>query len=226
MTGLFCVQLLAESDTGTVITFIVALLYGAFWLIRKLAANKEQQRQIADKERDHGDASDQDEKDEESYVAGKDQVRRFLETLGMQAEAKPERPPQPPRPPTADAPGRPPQRRLQAEPEPPALAAAPLAPEPPPTPRPQVRPAKRHAPPPEPEEKYVFGSPSAKPDHPETPLTSVAHRHVPEAELPQPAEAASPADLLAFPHLPPLQRAIVLCDILGRRPGTPGRSRR
>ena len=228
MAPLFCVQLLADAGAGEVIAFIVALLYGAVWLFRKMAENKEQQRRAADRQRDRQDASEEDEEDDEDYAADDQQVRRFLETLGVQAEARPvpPRPPQPTRPATVNAPGRPPQRRLQPEPEPPVLAAAPVAPEPPPVaPRPRARPAQKQteAQQLEPEQEYAFGSPAARPDHPETPQTSAAHRHVAAAQKAMVSKVASAADRLALPQLTPLQRAIVLSDILGRRPGGPGR---
>ena len=230
MSALSYVPVIAETDLELVIGFIVALLYGAFWLIRKMGESKGQQQRLAERDRERKNA-----KNEEApggYVADDQQVRQFLETLGTQAEAKPAPPraPQPARPAPANAPGRPPQRRLQPKPEPPLLAAAtPVTPEPPAAaPRPKARAARgqRQAQQLEPEQEYAFGSPAARPDHPETPQTSDVHRHVAAAQRPQASEAAAPADPFAFPKLTPLQRAIVLSDILGRRPGTPGRSRR
>ena len=220
MATLFPIQL-AETDTGAIVTIVAAVLYGAFRLIRWLAESKDQERRAANRERrrETGE-TEKEEEAPEKYVADETEVRRFLETLGVQPPARPEpETPQPPRPAPPGPPPRPPQRTLQVEPEPPVLAAAPSAPPP------RPRRARQPAPMPEPAEAYTFGSPSAKPDHPEQAQTSAAHRHVAEVKQVSARKAATAEDRLTFPHLPPLQRAIILSDILGRRPGASGRAR-
>jgi len=220
MATLFPIQL-AEAGNGEVIAIVVAVLVGAARLIWWLADSKGKERRAARKERRQETGEAEKEEAPERYVADETEVRRFLETLGVQAQ--PPRPPEAPRRAPPGPPPRPPQRTLQVEPEPLELTAAPSAPQPPP--RPQARPASKPAPTPEPAEAYTFGSPSAKPDHPEHAQTSAAHRHVAEAKKVSARKVVTAEDRLAFPHLPPLQRAIILSDILGRRPGARGRAR-
>jgi len=151
---------LADSDIPGIITVVAAFLYGLFWLFRKLAEGKEQQRQIDKRGRAR---ETEEEEGDESYIADEHEVQRFLETLGVEAEPRPEpqrrpQPTHPPMPPPAQ-PGRPPQmppqRPLQPEPEPLLLAPAPPAPPRPAQPR--RRPA-RQAQPPQPKEAYTFGT--------------------------------------------------------------------
>jgi len=201
---------LADSDIPGLITVIAAFLYGLYWLFRKLAEAKEQQRQIDERERT---GRTEEEEEDENYIADEHEVQRFLETLGVEAEPRPEpprrpQPTQPPMPPPAQ-PGQPPQPPprgpLQPEPEPLLLGPRPAPPPPRPRPARQVQPAQ-------PEETYTFGTGPTK-------LAPTAKRQVADAEQGPARKTTSPADRLAFPQLAPLQRAIILSDILGHRPG-------
>ncbi|MFH1730684.1 MAG: hypothetical protein ABIF82_03405 [Planctomycetota bacterium] len=214
---------LADSDIPGLITVIAAFLYGLYWFFRKMAESKEEQRRTAERERTRG--TEEEEEDDESYIADEQEVRRFLETLGVEAEPRPEpprrpQPTQPPMPPPAQ-PGRPPQLRpqrpFQAEPEPLLLE--------PPPPRPM--PAQQ-AQPAEPEEAYSFGSGPSEPAAAKLPRAAgrVVKRQVTKENREAACDAVSPAGRLEFPQLGPLQRAIILSDILVRRPGPHRHGRR
>lgn len=209
---------LADSDIPGIITVIAVFLSGLYWLFRKLAESKDRQRQIAERERI---GETEEEEGDESYIADEHEVQRFLETLGVEAEPRPEpprrpQPTQPPMPPPAQPgqpPQRPPRRPLQPEPEPLLLEP------PPPRPAPPRRRPARQLQPAEPEETYTFGAgPTA--------LALAGKRLVADAEQEPARKTTSLADRLAFPHLAPLQRAIILSDILGGRPGPHRHGRR
>lgn len=196
--------ILAEIDIPEIIAVVVAFLYGLFWLFKKLAEGKEEQRRIAERGRARGA---EEEEDDESYIADEQQVRSFLDTLGVEPEPPHQpQPTHPPMPPPAQ-PGRPPQRQpqglLRAEPEPLLL-------EPPPP---------SAAQPEQPEEAYVFGA------GPIAPAPGVK-RLLADTEQEPARKTMSPAERLAFPQLAPLQRAIILSDILGHRPGPHRHGRR
>ena len=130
---------LAAVDTGEIVGIVVFVLYGLFWLFRKLAESKEQQRLAEQKRQKQAGGDEQTE-----YAADEEQVRRFLESLGAR-QAPTEQPPPPPGPP----PSRPPQ---PPQPEPVILRPVrekPRAPAPPPRPAPAPRKPAR-APEPEP----------------------------------------------------------------------------
>ena len=216
---------LAESDIPGIITVIAAFLYGLYWFFRKMAESKERERQLDERKRTRERGPEEEEEDE-NYVADEQEVRRFLDTLGVEAEPRPEPPrrPQPTQPamPPPAQPGRPPQRPLQPEP----LLLESARPKPRPAP-PQPEPRQRVQPE-QPEEAYVFGAGPTEPAATKLPQATgrVVKRQVTKEKQEAARGAASPADRLAFPHLTPLQRAIILSDILGRRPGPHRHGRR
>jgi len=173
----------AAVDTGEIVGIVVFGLYGLFWLFRRRAESKEQQR-LAEKKRLKQAGGDE----QAEYAADEEQVRQFLESLGAR-QAPVEQPP--PRP------GPPPSRPPEPRPEPVILRPvreAPRAPTPPPRPTPARQEPARS---PEPAPK-----PSAA-----------------QAATPLKATEDVPGDPLAFPSLAPLQRAVVLSEILQRRRG-------
>ena len=229
------IPILAEVDTESLIAVVVMLLYGLFWLLKRVAESKQQQQRLAE------GGSSAEEEEEEVYVADEDEVKRFLEGMGVkQREPGPQRPAQPSapgRPPTerppqpapagGQYPGRSPQRP-QPQPARPALVArqpqlvATARPAPPPKPKPAATQARRPEPAPA-QEEYTFGGEMhgvkvTKKPPPELLAAGTPGRLAPAER--QGAAARQPAEeRFEFPALSPLQRAVVFAEILDRKRG-------
>jgi len=174
---LFHTMTLAAAGAGEVVTIIVFVLSGIYWLFRKLAESKEQQ-QMAEQQRQKQASGDE----QTDYVADEEQVRRFLESLGAR-QAPVEQPP----------PGPPPSRPPEPRPEPVIMRPVREVPR---------APARTHRPPP---------APTPATEAEPMPKTLVER----QVEPPQ-AQKTAPVEPLALSWLAPLQRAVVLSEILQR----------
>ncbi len=212
-------NLLANVDLEALFFLVVIVLYGVFWLFKRMAETKsaqERQRQLEERRREAGE--EQEDEGEVVHVADETQVQQFLRELGLKKEEEPaERPKQTPPQRPAPPPQRPP-RRKQAE-----------------KPQPQVRLSERQAPPPlqkpaavgrpgESRPTYQFGSQAKavkrRSDRAKKKQAESQKVHPGEVDIRMPGEDKQPVtDRLAFGRLPPLQRAIVLTEVLPRRRG-------
>jgi hypothetical protein len=185
------IALLAAIDTGEVVGVIIAVLYGLYWLLRKLGESQ-QQPPPATKEPER-----------QTFTADEEQVQQFLESLGAtpaQTSPQPARP-QPARPPRAPAPSRPPAPPPRPEPAEMTVALTPM-------------------PPLEPQREYAHARPVPKPPKLPPRFVAEPKRAPKPPTLPsEPRAVTAPAQRLAFPRLAPLKRAVVLAEILPRRRG-------
>ncbi len=196
---------IATIDTGEIIGVLVFFLYGLFWLFRRLANAKEQQKRRAVGE-SAGPEQEKAEK-EDVYVANEEKVLQFLETLG--AKPSPERKPEP-RP--AQYPGRQPQRPERPEParrmpQPVERRVRPPQ-EPPPIARRVLASNGR--------EPYEFGAETSAMQPAPARRREEALKAAPEAEVAPPPTVG---ERLALPRLSQLKRAVVLSEILQRKRG-------
>jgi hypothetical protein len=226
---------IAAVDIDSIVTVIIFFLAGVFWLLRRLADAQEQRRRQAARS---GEADREEEQEGKGYHADEDEVRKFLQSLGMQPETT--RQEQEPTPAPTQAPGRPPghpQRPSQPTrttqqpgrpPERPSTPTSRPAPEQPAArrPRPRPKPAGHHT-------AAKMAGQSAKPKQvasrtprqtppPERPFGAPEpHPSERRATEPTPAQEKEhrTAGLLEFSGLPPLQRAVVLSEILPRKRG-------
>jgi len=149
---LFHTVTLAGVDTGEIVGIVVFVLYGLFWLFRKLAESKEQQR-LAEQQRQQPQGQDE----ETDYVADEEQVRRFLESLGAR-QAQVQQPQPKPGPPPSRPPAPPPPEPVVLRPVPKAPRAPARAHRPPP-----ARPEPTRAPRPAPTAKVMTEEKEAEP---------------------------------------------------------------
>ena len=204
---------IAALDVGEIVGVIVLFLYGLFWLLRRIAEGKEQERRLAEKRKAQGETKEEGK--EEVYIADEEEVKRFLQTLGAGPTHEPE-PPARPAPRPVQQPSRPSARppRRPLRPEPVLGVARPQPPRPKPeapaAPAPQLEPA---------EAEYQFGSAVQDDERPHPPKPWPR----PKEPTPAPETAARPGaaleDRLKFPQLSGLQRAVVLSEILQRKRG-------
>lgn len=187
------VMVLADVDVDAIVTIVILALGGLYWLLKKLAEAKDQERQRPAR---NGKAV---QEEDEGYAADNQEVQRFLESLGAKPDAAPRQPP--PRP----QPVRPPQR-------PPA----------PPRPAPEPKPAYTAAPQEEEQYVFGTQVAAPAAPRP-TPLVRPAQRLGKLAPGRPAAEAARAKalleDRLAFPRLSTMQRAIILSHLLERKRG-------
>jgi len=187
------VMILADVDVDAIVTVVILALGGVYWLLKKLAEAKDQERQRPAR---NGKAV---QEEEGGYAADDEEVHRFLESLGAKPDAAPRQPP--PRP----QPVRPPQR-------PPA----------PPRPAPEPKPAYTAAPQEEEEYVFGTQGPAPPAPRPTPRVQPVQRAAKPAPERPATEAARAKAlleDRLAFPRLSTMQRAIVLSHLLERKRG-------
>ena len=170
------------ASTDEVVTVVVLILGGLFWLIRRLAETREEAKKESPGLR--REPLEQPRPDEEPALSQEDQVRRFFQSMGVEVPQR--EPPAQPQP-------APPPRPAQVIRRPPT--ARPYAPEPP-----------------MPAEAESISKPLAE--------SAVSMEMVKSSRtLKQDARAADSEERLALPWLSPLQRAVVLTEILPRRSG-------